>query len=313
MNFIMARQDHLAVVDQRSRFTSVAMGWRTDPASQGTGVSQLRCAVSSTTEMTGTGLVPVSVDWTVSDGAHCLTAILPETITRSWIETVIHRARTEAQGIAGDPVLAVVGSPSVLEDLAGIMAGLGGDLPPARQGVFPSTMRRSTVQGFEQTIVIGQDPVEDVGRAAAFLAICLIAGGPGTLLFDAVHGSGHSAHLQAGRGLQDGCPTVTWQVIAPGHSGIAVLETALSTVSAFRIAEHPDAVRQAREFARGNLTRAWRSPIQLARSLAQYEVMGWGGELILDPAAALDHVDTNAIEHAVDGLVRPIKDVLART
>ncbi|GAA3273183.1 hypothetical protein AAU01_28670 [Paenarthrobacter aurescens] len=133
------------------------------------------------------------------------------------------------------------------------------------------------------------------------------------MLPDAIEKSGHRAILQAIRGLQDSAPTVTWQVITSRPNGSAVLETALSTVAGYRVTEHAEAVEQAKEFARTNLNRAWQSPLELARSLAHYEVMGWGGELVRDPEAALDRVDCAGIEKAAEGLVRPIKEVLGRS
>lgn len=293
-------------VDRRSRFTTVSMGWRT--ASDG--VPRLRDAVTRAGEQSGPAKQPVSVTWTPGDGAVVMTATLPEVAARSWIEDVMN---TEQLGIFGDPVLAVVGTASVLEDLEGRLSERKGAVSPPPQQACRSTMKQTTAQGFEQTFIIGQDPAANVGFAATFLAICLIAGGPGTLLPDAIQKSGYQAILQAGRGLQGATATVTWQVIASRPNGSAVLETALSTVAGFSVAEHLEAVEQAREFARTNLNRAWQSPLELARSLAHYEVMGWGGELVRNPDTAVDHVAPAAIEQAVEGLVRPIKEILGRS
>ncbi|WP_420179989.1 hypothetical protein [Paenarthrobacter sp. TA1.8] len=293
-------------VDRRSRFTTVSMGWRT--ASDG--VPRLRDAVTRAGEQGGPAKQPVAVTWTPGDGAMVMTATLPEGAARSWIEDVVN---TEQLGIFGDPVLAVVGTASVLEDLEGRLWERKGAVSPSPQQAFRSTMKQTTAQGFEQTFIIGQDPAANVGFAATFLAICLIAGGPGTLLPDAIQKSGYQAILQASRGLQDSIPTVTWQVIASRPNGSAVLETALSTVAGFSVAEHLEAVERAKEFARTNLNRAWQSPLELARSLAHYEVMGWGGELVRSPDAAVDHVAPAAIEQAVEGLVRPIKEILGRS
>lgn len=299
---------YLAQVDRRSRFTTVSMGWRTTSD----GVPRLRSAVSRAGEQCGPAKQPVAVTWTPGDGAVVMTATLPEVAVRDWTEGVTN---TEHPGIAelSDPVLAVVGSAGVLEDLEAYLSEREGEGPPTPQPAFRSTMRQTTAQGFEQTFVIGQDPAGDVGFAATFLAICLVAGGPGTLLPDAIQKSGHQAILQAGRGLQDSTPTVNWQVVTSRPNGSAVLETVLSTVAGYRVAEHKEAVEQAREFARTNLNRAWQSPLELARSLAHYEVMGWGGELVRNPDTALDLVDSAAVEKAVAGLVRPIKDVLGRS
>ncbi|YCK81554.1 hypothetical protein M1D89_21195 [Arthrobacter sp. D3-18] len=295
-------------VDRRSRFTTVSMGWRT--ASDG--VPRLRDAISRAGEHGGPANQPVALTWTPGDGAVIMTATLPEVAARSWIENVINAEHLGVREF-GDPVLAVVGSAGVLEELEGSLRTMEKEGPPTPQLAIRSTMKQTTAQGFEQTFIIGQDPAADVGFAAAFLAMCLIAGGPGTLLPDAIQKSGYQAILQASRGLQDSTPTVTWQVIASRPDGSAVLETALSTVAGFSVAEHAEAVEQAREFARTNLNRAWQSPLELARSLAHYEVMGWSGELVRNPDAAVDHVAPAAIEHAVEGLVRPIKEILGRS
>lgn len=306
---------YLGVVDRRSRFTMVSMGWRTHPDN----VQSLRHAVSVAGERCGPANSPVSMSWAPGDGAVVLTATLPEVAAGSWIHSVIN-AQYAGAGEFGAPVLAVVGSANVLEDLEGGLSGLEGGLlglgrepgSPARQALR-STLRQTTAQGFEQTFVMGQDPAADVGFAATFLAVCLIAGGPGTLLPDAIQRSGHQAFLQASRGLLDSSPIVTWHVVTSGLNGSAVLETVLSTVEDYRVAEHPEAVQQAKQFARTNLNRAWQSPVELAGSLARYEVMGWGGELIRNPDGALDQVDPHDIELAVEWLVRPIKETLGRT
>ncbi|MFW0772008.1 hypothetical protein ACLRGI_02425 [Paenarthrobacter nitroguajacolicus] len=299
---------YLAQVDRRSRFTTVSMGWRTTSE----GVPRLRSAVSGARDHCGPAKQPVAVTWTPGDGALVMTATLPELAVQGWTEYVTN---TEHTGIGefGDPVLAVVGSAGVLEDLEGSLSERGGEGPPSPQPAFRSTMRQTTAQRIEQTLVIGQDPAGDVGFAATFLAICLVAGGPGTLLSDAIEKSGHQAILQAGRGLQDSTPTVNWHIVTTRPNGSAVLQTVLSTVAGYRVAEHTEAVEQAKEFARTNLNRAWQSPYELARSLATYEVMGWGGELVRNPDTAVDLVDSAAIEKAVEGLVRPIKEVLGRS
>ncbi|MFK0040282.1 hypothetical protein ACIQTW_10610 [Paenarthrobacter sp. NPDC090517] len=299
---------YLGQVDRRSRFTTVSIGWRT--ASDG--VPRLRDAVNRAGEHSGPAKQPVAMTWTPGDGAVVMTATLPEVAARSWIENVMN---TEQLGVRefGDPVLAVVGSANFLEDLEGRLSERKGEVSPFPQQAFRSTMKQTTAQGFEQTLIIGQDPAANVGFAATFLAICLIAGGPGTLLPDAIEKSGYQAILQAGRGLQGHTATVTWQVIASRPNGSAVLETALSTVAGFSVAEHAEAAEQAREFARTNLNRAWQSPLELARSLAHYEVMGWGGELVRNPDAAVDDVAPADIEQAVEGLVRPIKEILGRS
>lgn len=162
-------------VDRRSRFTTVSMGWRT--ASDG--VPRLRDAVTRAGgEQGGPAKQPVAVTWTPGDGAVVMTATLPEGAARSWIEDVVN---TEQLGIFGDPpVLAVVGTASVLEDLEGRLSERKGEVSPSPQQAFRSTMKQTTAQGFEQTFIIGQDPAANVGFAATFLAICLIAGGPGT-------------------------------------------------------------------------------------------------------------------------------------
>ncbi len=299
---------YLGQVDRRSRFATVSMGWRASSE----GVQRLRGAVSRAGEHRGPASQPLAMTWKPGDGAAVMTATLPEGAVRNWIEQV---TTAEHSGIRefGDPVLAVVGSADVLEGLEDGLSEGEGAVPPPAQPSFRSTMKQNTAQGFEQTLIIGQDPAADVGYAATFLAICLISGGPGTLLPDAIQKSGYQAILQAGRGLLDATPTVTWQVIASRPNGSAVLETALSTLSDYRIAEHSDALELAREFALTNLNRAWQSPRELARSLAHYEVMGWGGELIRNPDAALDQVTPAAVEKAVEGLVRPIKEILGRS
>ncbi|PPG14473.1 hypothetical protein C5D36_11140 [Rathayibacter sp. AY1C6] len=279
----------LAVVDERSRFAVVALGWRDPAGDDGPDrAARLRSAVPPGA---------VSLAWTATAGAQSLTAVLPPEGAAAWTALTLERA----QG-AGDPVLAVVGPERAVHKTSRPVS-----VPAAAP--LPSALHQSREQGYESTIVTGADPSGEVGHAATFLALCRLTAGAEPLVPAALRSAGGDAVAQVARGLRSSRPSLTWQVVSPAGQGIPTLETVLRTVLDGRAA-HGEGARAAHAFARANLLRAWRSPETLARTLVEYEVMGWGGALVLDPEQALAAVDESALERAVAGLVRPVADVV---
>ena len=303
----------LTVVDMRSRFTTMGLGWRTDPGRHTEAEQLLRGAAKEATRQTP-DLTPVSVEWTTTDGAVCMTAVVPPRASRQWMEAIINEAGKIPASHVDLPIAAAVGDPDNLQELDPLLKSLGPGALAPRNDKWPSRMRHSTIQGFEQTLVTGQDPAENAGGAATFLAICLLAGGPGTLMPEALQRDGHHASIQVMRSLQDRRAALTWQVIAQQGGGtLAALDTVLAAASSFRVSDNPGRIALARDFACGNLNRPWRSPIELARSLVHYEVMGWGGALVLAPEIELAQVDDATLADAVDRMVSPLREVLGRS
>lgn len=273
-----------AVVDDRSRFAAVSLGWR------GADAAVLRARVDVAQ--------PVSAHWTRSEGAHCLTALLPHAEAADWADRAIAAARQ------ADPVLAIVGSARGVAEAERIA------VRPARpSAALPSALEQKREQGFESTVVTGADPAAAVGHAATFLAICRLAAGPGTLIPATLRAAGDRAVVQLARALRRGRAGLTWQVVSPAGEGIPTLETVLGAALGGSVARGAEA-DAARAFARANLSRPWRSPEELARTLVEYEVMGWGGAIVRDPDASLDAVDAAALDRAVAALLRPVADVV---
>lgn len=282
----------LAVVDDRSRFATVSLGWRGD-------AERLRATISPTALDAA-----LSSNWTSSAGACCLTATLQPEAAAPWTARVLDAARA----IAGDAVLAVVGDERAVAETAGVAPRMPA-IPPALPPALPSALQQERRDGYESSVVTGADPAAEVGAAAAFLAICRVAAGPDPLIPAALRAAGGRSIAQVSRGLQDGRPGLTWQVVSPAGEGISALEAVLSAAQDASVASARGA-EAARAFARANLRRPWRAPESLARTLTEYEVMGWGGGIVLDPDAALAEVDGAALQRAAVALVRPIADVV---
>lgn len=308
MSKAVAHHKHLLVTDRRSRFAAVTLGWR----ARQTQTPALRQAIQTATTSVRSEQEPVFTEWTNSTGALCVTAMLPDASAEAWVEIAVHEANTIAEEVGGTS-FAAVGTADTMSRLRRVLPEPEG--PPSVGGRprAKSTLHRSTLPDHEQTLVIGQDPSSEAGAAATFLAICLVAAGPGTIAHEAAQSTDRSSLLDLSRGLENHSPTVTWRATAPQHRSMAVLETVLSAVSSYRAEKNPGAIRRAREFAAANLSRPWRSPLELSRSLVQYEVMGWGGSLILNPEATLAAVEAAAIVGAARDLVRPIEEVLGRS
>ena len=115
--------------------------------------------------------------------------------------------------------------------------------------------------------------------------------------------------MQLSRRLHRGIPAITWQITGPRDSMLPIIFATFDAVADFQLSEQHAGYMTATRFARANLARVWRNPFELARSLTQYEVMGWGGHLIAAPDLALAHVEPQGVGRAIRGFMRPIADV----
>lgn len=303
------RTEPLIIHDGRSRFATIGVCWPTAPGFGARHATYLRRYVQSVVVADHDKLEPVSIEWTGEGDVACLTAVLPERIAVAWTGIVVGGLDLEAAGLSGAPTVGVVARPGVASDLGDLVSVSSFSASES----LPSSLRRLTAHGHEQIVIVGRDPSRDVGAAATFLAVCLIAAGPGALVPSVVEAANIGATVQFARVLRAGFPALSWTTTTPGEKCQATFDLILSAVARSNIANDVDARARARAFAAGNLNRAWRSPIELARTLVLYEARGWGGSLILNPDAALAGVDAMQLERAIAGTVRPINEVLGRT
>ena len=110
------------------------------------------------------------------------------------------------------------------------------------------------------------------------------------------------------RRLINGIPAVVWTfAVLAGAEGRGIYDV-IDVVGDFArdvVAEPEPAIA----FAGANLRRAWQSPGGLAKAIAEYEVMGWGGCLVHDPDAAVRDVAPN-LRAGFAGLLEPLSEVL---
>ncbi|MFV0374551.1 MAG: hypothetical protein ACK5KK_10720 [Microbacterium sp.] len=174
----------------------------------------------------------------------------------------------------------------------------------------PTSMRQKRQQGYEQTVITGADPSVRTGHAATFVALCALMAGPGPNLPSELEASGNPTMVSINRTLEGGSPVIVWTVITPAEGSVLALQELAENaadVARAAIAEPTELIA----FARANLNRPWSSPRGLAQAMAEYEVMGWGGQLIRDPDAALESVRPR-LREAFARLLRPVTDVLGQ-
>ncbi|MDR6867917.1 hypothetical protein J2Y69_002525 [Microbacterium resistens] len=225
----------------------------------------------------------------------------------TWLRDVLERAR--ALGI-GEGYISVVGSPDELgEAEAQVIASAS-----HASATVPilSSMRQTKLQGYQKTIVLGTDPAMDIGAAETFIAICLATAGRDAIVPATIRRHRLNGTMQLSRGLKEGSPALIWQTIAQEDHSASLLEHCLDAVAHYRVLQNPDALIRTMRFARTNLARPWRSPFELARTLTQYEVMGWDGRLVRLPEDMLARVEEAGIERALAALIQPLNEVLGR-
>lgn len=249
------------------------------------------------------------LDWSTDPGTEQVTALLPAEASSEWIG---HILRTAAQAGVSTPVSAVVGNGRAVEAAESAIRSVVFAAEPGASADLRSVMHRRILDGITRTTVTGTDPVQRWGGATAALAVHLAADGPSPLIAGIVERSGLPAVIRVSRGLRGGVPAVTWHVDAPGRTGMRVMEIVLDHAErGLRV--DAGALASAREALAGDLYDHWRSPVGLARALTGYEVLGWDGQLVLDPRKSLDRPDATDVQRAISELLKPIAEVLGRS
>ncbi len=294
----------LAVVDQRSQFTAVAFGWQRVQLVPTWGFREdvERLVAGSTAAL------PVSAEWTVSNGAECLTLAVPRLSTNELIRRVV--GHSAAAG-AGDPVVSLAGSAEEVFAAQGVLAELS---PPAcPEGKMFSSISQTTVAGVQRTTITGADPSPVAGSVETLLAGSLVASMPGSVIESVACDLGFRVSAEISKGLHGNFSTMRWRISSPHQCGLGVVEELVERFAA----DVPLGVSwdlfAAKRFVLDSLRGAWRSPLELARAMAHFEVLGWGGRLVREPAAALAGVSEEGVHAAVHALLQPMRDVLGRS
>lgn len=292
---------HFFVPDDRSAFHSLAIAWRTnDDAAAGQ-----RTALKGAAAPLPAHLRPVQTTWRHAAGASCLVATLPEAGAEAWSDAVARTLHARPDEVT-HPVVVAVGPGEPGKFAEALVRGLCG-LEGAGQKVV-SSLRQKHREGIEHTTVTGPDPAAKVGHAATFVALSALLAGPHRTLQDVLQETGLPAAVTLGRRLVNGIPAVVWTfAVLAGAEGRGIYDV-IDVVGDFArdvVAEPEPAIA----FAGANLRRAWQSPGGLAKAIAEYEVMGWGGCLVHDPDAAIRDAAPN-LRAAFAGLLEPLSEVL---
>lgn len=290
---------HFFVPDDRSAFHSLAIAWRTnDDAAAGQ-----RTALKGAAAPLPAHLRPVQTIWRHAAGASCLVATLPEAGAEAWSEAVARTLRTRPDEVT-HPVVVAVG-PGEPGEFAAAPAWGPLDLEGADQKIV-SSFQQKRQEGIEHTTVIGLDPAAKAGHAATFVALSALLAGPHRTLQDVLQEAGLPAAVTISRRLINGIPAVVWTfAIEAEGRGIYDVIDVVGDFARDVVAEPEPAIA----FAGANLRRAWQSPGGLAKAIAEYEVMGWGGCLVHDPDAAVRDVAPN-LRAGFAGLLEPLSEVL---
>lgn len=297
----------LTISDDRSSFPVLSLAWRTDPQHE----QETRRLLTQSFGHTDR-LVPVWHQFSGDNGSVILTVAAEQPQLERWLRSMAHESSRLDSTLATGPTIALVGT---FADAKNFLA-TATDLFPrndSETAVLPSRMQQNMVQGYQQTLITGQDPSLKAGEAACFLALCLLSGGSSAMLPRTVSSLGNGATVQISRGLVQRRAAITWQGICRGSGGLQVFEMLAQALPAQLKAMNDAEVQQLKHFALANLSRAWRSPVELAQTANQYQIMDWGQSLISSPQSELDRVTREDLDHAMDQLLRPVLEVLGRS
>lgn len=299
----------VSVVDTRSVFTTIGIAWRTiqhtgqrshtgqlDPG------SSLRWAMEHG-ELSPSEACPVHSVWTCGDGAESVVVSLPEEKALEWIRHV--------QGVwlalpAAHPVIAIAGSEHIVQQIHQAVGPPTSSTPaPA---VLPCAMRQTQQDDFTYTALHGPDVSHRVGHAATLVALSALNAAPAMNLQTALQRSGNPAQVSLSRTLEAATPAIKWTVTSDAKRSMETLQTVASLADELAHITTADPA-EAIAAARANLVSPWNAPTSLVQAMAQYEVMGWGGQLIASPDRAFDGVEEHLPE-AFEGLLLPLTNVV---
>ena len=297
---------HLSVVDPRYVNPAVAVGWRNTlaPARE-----QAKIAFERAFEGETSLRKPIRHEWVSVDGADIVAALVPRADAAGWIRAILALA---AQQEAVNPVAAMVGDESALRWMQSEVQAISFLSPSPVRG-FRSFMRRKSSLGRSTITITGEDPVVRRGSAATRLAINLVSNGEDALASTAIARLSSDATVDFERRLYSAVPAISWRLTHDDGGGLLLMRGMLEELAALRLDENDPRLAAARASVAGEVAQLWESPIELARALAKYEVLGWGGELVRSPRTMINQPDARAVEAALGGLLLPIAQVLGQT
>lgn len=291
----------LSVVDKRTEFSFINIGWRT----RGILMPEVLCRVEEEIRLLvkdyGDALISLSPTQT------------PETCTLSLVVQVHN-----PQGLA-DSIQEIANSLCTEKELLLTVIWIGPE--QIIGGRYPSiSLRDSTVeqpphmqvetrQGYRQTVVTGGDPAQQLGEEATFVALCLLMGGPTSVIPCFEKKNIPPVSIQLSRNLIHSVPTLIWSITGKNSEGVNIISDLVQCIEELTYCLEVDGLERAKVFARNSVQRTWLSPEELVAGVSQYELMGWGSSMIFEPER-IDKVSSQDVEQALLGLVQPLKDVL---
>lgn len=300
----------LAVIhDERSKFSTLSMGWWSRRETTNQAFQELQVAASAVAAQ----LSPVWQGWSKDVESIRFTVLIEPSLVGQWVRAFGSQISSATRKALGKPAIALVSPQNVDDSLEmTLLETLDGCRIVDSVPVI-SNLKQTAYQGFEQILVQGTDPARVSSPAATFMAMCLLVGTPLSLLPATLNDSKTGAVLQLGRELVNGSPSISWNIVAPQQKSLAASMSLVEAVQGFRAEQNRTVVSQARDFAIANMSRAWRAPSELANSIVQYEIMGWSGELVRSPREMLLEVDDSVLETALTEFIRPLVEVLGKS
>ena len=293
----------VSVVDTRSVFTTIGIAWRTtQPTGQHQPSRSLR-RVLEQGELSPAAARPVHSQWRSGEGAESVVVSLPEDNVLEWVRHI------EGLWLAFPvvhPVIAIAGSEDIVQQLH---QAVGTPIPSAvPSATLPCAMRQTQQQGFTHTALRGPDASHRVGHAATLVALSALNEGPALSLQTALQRSGNYSRIDIRRTLEAATPAIQWAVTSEAKRSIETLETVAGLADELAHITSADPT-EAIAYAQANIAHAWNAPTSLVQAMAQYEVMGWGGQLIANPDRAFDGVE-DSLPEAFAGLLLPLTNVV---
>ncbi|WP_418908565.1 hypothetical protein [Glutamicibacter endophyticus] len=307
MNAIPSTREHLSVQDDRGDYAALSLAISAESASdQGWSPARLQEQLTSVVQSDAVEPWIVEHQWSPGAQIHRFQLVVPNAQAQRWSIEALYPVLNALPSTV-PVVLAQAGAAASIEavsELAEQFPGVALPLPEPTRSML--SQRREA--GYEQSTITGADPAGTIGSAATFAALCAVMAAGAPDVQAALKAAGDPSQVALSRRTQQGSPSIEWTVITRAESSLQALDLVLEvlTVMAQRAQAAPEHILR---FAYANLCRAWLSPTSLVGTLAEYAAMGWGGELIQDPAL-VRNVSGAELAQALGQLGRPIREVL---
>ena len=290
----------VATSDHRSEHTFITIGW---PAAASKNYAEaVAAATEQTNQSVGNQLLLTKQDNDQQAGSASF--VLSPANAQAWVQYFTQALDEKAEPASAQATVVIVAPETVAQSFPE-------PVPPSAFQVAEVTanLQRYQQGSTEHIIITGPEPATKAGSLETFVAMCLLMN-PANPLVASWLPAGIT--LQPMRALIEGKPHIIWSFSGDNGESRETLEILGNVAQA--VVNIPETYsetefEQVKKFAFSNLSRSHLAPDDLARFLAQYSVMGWGVDTLLD-VHRIDSLSLEDLAPAFAGLVYPIGAVL---